>query len=186
MSNPQLVRGDLYWTDLSPAEGSEQGGFRPVLILSNKVINDSSPIIMIAPLTRYSVGKRMFPSDVLIEQTDVSYIAANITELKKRGHQIDMASDSVFIGNQSRAIAKHRLTKQVGSIVNRDVLKKINGAISLVYAISACESCFFPMDPTNLLCSNPRCKKRHRKKCFSCNEVMPLTFNFCPKCGKGV
>jgi mRNA interferase MazF len=64
MTNNPIKRGQIYYADLSPVVGSEQGGLRPVLIVSNDIGNKHSPVVMICPLT--SQIKRPLPTHVTL------------------------------------------------------------------------------------------------------------------------
>jgi mRNA interferase MazF len=61
-----MKRGDVYDVRLDPTEGSEQGGIRPVVIVSRDVINDRSSVVLAIPFTTYRSGKRVYPTQVLI------------------------------------------------------------------------------------------------------------------------
>ena len=65
-----MIRGDVYDARLSPTEGSEQAGMRPVIIVSRNAINQYSPVIVVVPLTDAANLKRTYPSDVLIRQPE--------------------------------------------------------------------------------------------------------------------
>jgi len=89
----EIKRGDIFWADLEPVRGSEQGGIRPVLIIQNDTFNIHSPTTIIAPLT----SKK--PSD---------------SKLRK---------DSTVLLNQIRTIDKIRLTKKISSLDSYIILK---------------------------------------------------------------
>src|SRR5438067_10264727 len=63
---PRPVRGDVFSARLDPAEGSEQAGTRPVLVVSRDAINANSPVVVIIPLTDAANVKRTYPSHVLV------------------------------------------------------------------------------------------------------------------------
>ena len=92
-----IKRGDIYYADLNPAVGSEQGGIRPVLVVQNDVGNCYSPTIIIAVLT--SKSKKKSPTHISIHSGE-----GNI------------AMDSTVLLEQLRTIDKFRLQKYVGSI----------------------------------------------------------------------
>lgn len=92
-----IKRGDIYYADLNPAVGSEQGGIRPVLVVQNDVGNCYSPTIIIAVLT--SKSKKKLPTHISIHSGE-----GNI------------AMDSTVLLEQLRTIDKFRLQKYVGSI----------------------------------------------------------------------
>lgn len=94
-----MKRGDVYDAKLSPAEGSEQSGTRPVVIVSRDAINANSPVIVIVPVTKATNVRRSYPNNVVIEQGNGG-----------------LTVDSVALGGQVRAIAKSRLLQQRGSL----------------------------------------------------------------------
>jgi mRNA interferase MazF len=94
-----MKRGDVYDATLSPTEGSEQSGTRPVVIVSRDAINANSPVIVIVPVTKATNVQRSYPNNVVIEQGNGG-----------------LAADSVALGGQVRAIAKSRLLRQRGSL----------------------------------------------------------------------
>jgi mRNA interferase MazF len=62
-----VKRGDVYDARLDPIEGSEQGGSRPVVIVSRDAINKSSPVVLAVPCTTYRPDRRIYPSQVLVK-----------------------------------------------------------------------------------------------------------------------
>mgnify|MGYP002276055308 CR=1 FL=1 len=90
-----VLRGDLYYADLSPVIGSEQGGVRPVLIIQNDVGNKHSPTVICAAITS-KMNKAKLPTHV---------------ELNAR--QCDMVRDSVILLEQLRTIDKQRLREKI-------------------------------------------------------------------------
>ena len=92
-----IKRGDIFYADLSPAIGSEQGGIRPVLIVQNNVGNYHSPTVIVAVLT--SKSKKKLPTHISIPSGE-----GNIT------------MDSTVLLEQLRSIDKFRLQKYVGSV----------------------------------------------------------------------
>jgi mRNA interferase MazF len=94
-----MLRGDVYEASLDPVEGSEQAGFRPVLIVSRDAINKNSPVVIAIPLTGLEHCPHIYPSQVLI-----------------RGGVGGLAKDSVALGEQVRAISKKRLCRHMGHI----------------------------------------------------------------------
>ena len=94
-----MMRGDVYDARLSPTEGSEQAGMRPVIIVSRNAINQYSPVIVVVPLTDAANLKRIYPSDVLIRQPEGG-----------------LTLDSVALTGQVRAISKTRLLRRRGAL----------------------------------------------------------------------
>lgn len=104
-----IKRGDIYYADLSPAVGSEQGGTRPVLIVQNNVGNKHSPTVIIAVLT--SKSKRKLPTHIAINSGEGN-----------------LAMDSTVLLEQLRTIDKFRLQKYVGS-VSQGVMDQVDRAM---------------------------------------------------------
>src|SRR5277367_1004626 len=94
-----MLRGEIYFANLDPSGGSEQGGSRPVVIVSRDALNHNAPIVIVAPLTSRENRRRLYPTHVELHPAD--------TGLKK---------DSVVLCEQVRAISKNRLTKRVGAV----------------------------------------------------------------------
>ena len=94
-----MKRGDVYDARLSPTEGSEQSGIRPVVIVSRDAININSPVIVVVPITKAANVTRSYPNNVLIEQGDGG-----------------LTLDSVALGGQVRSIAKSRLLRHRGTL----------------------------------------------------------------------
>ena len=95
-----VYRGEVYYADLSPVIGSEQGGLRPVLIVQNDVGNKHSPTTIIAPITsRFT--KKPLPTHVSLSNCG-------------------LAKDSIALCEQLRTIDKRRLKEKVGSMDEKD------------------------------------------------------------------
>ena len=94
-----MLRGEIYFANLDPVAGSEQGGRRPVLIVSRDALNQNAPIVIVAPLTSRENKKRLYPTHVELHGSDTG-----------------LAKDSVVLCEQVRAISKNRLAKRVGAI----------------------------------------------------------------------
>lgn len=105
----EIKRGDIYYADLSPVVGCEQGGTRPVLVVQNNVGNKHSPTIIIAVLT--SKSKRKLPTHISIASGE-----GNI------------AMDSTVLLEQLRTIDKYRLKKYVGS-VSQETMDQVDRAM---------------------------------------------------------
>ncbi len=103
-----MKQGEIWYANLDPVEGSEQGGRRPVAIISGDTLNDALPIIIIVPLT--SIIKS-YPTCVLISPN-------RSNGLKKSAEAIPF---------QIRTIAKKRLTKRIGQITPRELREVIKG-----------------------------------------------------------
>lgn len=111
-----IKRGDIYYADLSPVVGSEQGGVRPVLIVQNNVGNKFSPTVIAAAITSQQ-SKANLPTHIPLH--------ANTSGLAK---------DSVVLLEQVRTIDKKRLKEKMGSI-DDDSMSAINDAISISFGL---------------------------------------------------
>lgn len=108
----KIFRGAIYYVDLSPIIGSEQGGYRPVVIIQNNKGNKESPTTIIAPITKKNyVGKR-YPTHVSIKQFN------------------KIRPDSIVMLEQIRVIDKSRLKGYITNVDESD-MKKINNAIKI-------------------------------------------------------
>ncbi len=112
-----IRRGDIYYADLSPVIGSEQGGVRPVLIVQNDVGNKYSPTVIAAAITSQKT-KTGLPTHIELQATD--------TGLQK---------DSIVLLEQIRTIDKHRLKEKMGRLGD-DSMNKVNEAIGISFGLS--------------------------------------------------
>ena len=104
-----IKRGELYWGDLNPIKGSEQGGHRPLLVIQNNIGNEFSPTTIVVPATTKSFSKE-YPTNVKIPN--------GVAGLK---------TDSTFLLSQIRTIDKARLEKKIG-VLPQSYLNKIDFA----------------------------------------------------------
>ncbi len=107
-----VKKGDIFFADLSPVIGSEQGGVRPVLVVQNDVGNKYSPTVIVAAVTS-QINKAKLPTHV---------------EISAKGHGLN--KDSVILLEQLRTIDKKRLRERIGR-VDEDVLKLTDEAIAV-------------------------------------------------------
>lgn len=107
-----IRRGDIYYADLRPVVGSEQGGVRPVLIIQNDVGNKHSPTVICAAITS-KMNKAKLPTHV---------------ELSAR--QCDMVKDSVILLEQLRTIDKQRLREKICHI-DGELQEKVDLALKV-------------------------------------------------------
>ena len=105
-----IKRGDIFYADLRPVIGSEQGGIRPVLIIQNNVGNKHSPTVICAAITS-KMNKAKLPTHVEIEAA-----------------KYDIVKDSVILLEQLRTIDKKRLKDKVCHL-DSEILEKINQAV---------------------------------------------------------
>lgn len=109
----QLVkRGDIYYADLSPVIGSEQGGIRPVLIIQNDMGNKYSPTVIVAAITS-QINKAKLPTHVEISSEEYG-----------------LNKDSVILLEQVRTIDKRRLKDKIGHISN-ELMEKVDNSLSI-------------------------------------------------------
>lgn len=106
----EIKRGDVFYADLSPVVGSEQGGIRPVLIVQNNVGNKYSPTVIVAAITS-QINKAKIPTHV---------------ELPAENYRLP--KDSVVLLEQIRTIDKRRLQDKVCTLDN-EKMRKVNLAL---------------------------------------------------------
>ena len=111
-----VKRGDIYYADLSPVVGSEQGGVRPVLIIQNDMGNRYSPTVIAAAITSKQ-SKNKLPTHIPIEAGDCG-----------------LQRDSVVLLEQVRTLDKRRLKEKMGS-VDVQSMKAINQALSVSFGL---------------------------------------------------
>ena len=109
---PEIHRGELYYADLSPVVGSEQGGIRPVLILQNDVGNQHSPTVIAAPITS-KTGKARLPTHVSLDKQSSG-----------------LCCGSTILLEQLRTIDKSRLKGKIG-ILSDSEMKRIDWALGI-------------------------------------------------------
>ena len=110
---PNLIkRGEIYYADLSPVVGSEQGGIRPVLILQNDIGNRYSPTIIVAAITS-KTGKAKLPTHIEVE-----------------GEKFGLPKDSVILLEQLRTIDKKRLMEKLGGL-NSYAMNKVESGLKV-------------------------------------------------------
>ncbi|WP_071396434.1 type II toxin-antitoxin system endoribonuclease NdoA [Niallia oryzisoli] len=107
-----VKRGDVYFADLSPVVGSEQGGVRPVLVIQNDIGNRFSPTVIIAAITA-QIQKAKLPTHVEIDA-------------KRYGFE----RDSVILLEQIRTIDKQRLTDKITHL-DDEMMEKVNEALQI-------------------------------------------------------
>lgn len=117
-----IKRGDIYYADLSPVVGSEQGGLRPVLIVQNDVGNRYSPTVIVAAITS-RLGKTRLPTHI-----DV-YCGNN-----GAAGEMGLARDSVILLEQIRTLDKRRLRERIGHL-EEDVMREVNDAIQVSFGL---------------------------------------------------
>ena len=111
-----VKRGDIFYADLSPVVGSEQGGLRPVLIIQNDIGNRYSPTVIAAAITS-RLSKTHLPThiDIYAEKAGLS-------------------KDSVILLEQVRTLDKRRLKEKMGHL-DDDVMQVVNSAIAVSFGL---------------------------------------------------
>ena len=111
-----IRRGDIFYADLSPVVGSEQGGLRPVLIVQNDVGNRYSPTVIAAAITS-KLSKAKLPTHIDIYASEVG-----------------LARDSVILLEQIRTLDKRRLKEKMGHLDER-VMREVDLAITVSFGL---------------------------------------------------
>ncbi len=112
-----VKRGDIYYADLSPVVGSEQGGIRPVLIVQNDVGNKYSPTVIAAAITS-RINKAKMP-----------------THIELCAKEYGLNKDSVILLEQIRTIDKQRLREKTGRL-DDGLMEKVNEALSVSFGLN--------------------------------------------------
>lgn len=111
-----IKRGDIYYADLSPVIGSEQGGVRPVLIVQNDVGNKYSPTVIAAAITS-QINKAKLPTHIEISALEYGLL-----------------KDSVILLEQIRTIDKKRLREKIGHL-DDELMDKVNEALGISFGL---------------------------------------------------
>ena len=111
-----VKRGDIFYADLSPVVGSEQGGMRPVLIVQNDTGNKHSPTVIAAAITS-QVGKARLP-----------------THIELSGQSCGLSRDSVILLEQIRTIDKRRLREHMGHL-DENQMSMVDDAIAVSFGL---------------------------------------------------
>ena len=110
MTTMVVKRGDIFYADLSPVIGSEQGGIRPVIIIQNDIGNKYSPTVIVAAITS-QINKAKLPTHVEISSEEYG-----------------LNRDSVVLLEQVRTLDKRRLKEKIGHMTDSD-MEKVNKAL---------------------------------------------------------
>jgi len=113
---PSIRRGDIYYADLSPVVGSEQGGIRPVLIVQNDVGNKHSPTVIAAAITS-RINKNRLPTHIEVD-----------------AQSYGLARDSIVLLEQIRTLDKRRLKERMGHL-DREAMERVDRAISISFGL---------------------------------------------------
>ena len=117
VKNMQIRRGDMFYADLSPVVGSEQGGIRPVLIIQNDLGNKYSPTVIAAAITSQT-GKTKLPTHIEIDSSSCG-----------------LKNNSVVLTEQIRTLDKSRLKEKIGHINDEKIIDKVNSALGVSFGL---------------------------------------------------
>ena len=117
MANIVVKRGEIFYADLSPVIGSEQGGIRPLIIIQNDIGNRYSPTVIVAAITS-QINKAKLPIHVEISSEEYG-----------------LNRDSVVLLEQIRTLDKRRLKEKIGHMTEAD-MKKVNKALAISLNLS--------------------------------------------------
>ena len=112
----EVHRGEVFYADLSPVVGSEQGGIRPVLIIQNEIGNRHSPTVIAAAITSRQ-DKNRLP-----------------THISVRADRCGLAKDSIILTEQIRTLDKRRLREHMGKL-DETMMKQVDGAIAVSFGL---------------------------------------------------
>lgn len=112
-----IKRGDIYYADLSPVIGSEQGGVRPVLVVQNDIGNKYSPTVIAAAITS-QINKAKLPTHIEIS-----------------AQEYGLLKDSVILMEQIRTIDKKRLREKIGHL-DDELMVRVNEALSISFGLT--------------------------------------------------
>ncbi len=116
-NSASVKRGDIFYADLSPVVGSEQGGLRPVLIIQNDVGNRYSPTVIAAAITS-RMGKTKLPTHIDIY-----------------ADRVGLQKDSVILLEQIRTLDKRRLREKMGHL-DDEIMEAVNNAIAVSFGLN--------------------------------------------------
>ena len=112
-----VKRGDMFYADLSPVVGSEQGGIRPVLVIQNDTGNKYSPTVIVSAITS-QLNKNKLPTHIELDTKEFG-----------------LKSNSVILAEQIRTIDKSRLKEKIGHIDDTKIMNRINNALGVSFGL---------------------------------------------------
>ena len=112
----EVHRGEVFYADLSPVVGSEQGGIRPVLIIQNEIGNRHSPTVIAAAITSRQ-DKNRLP-----------------THINVRADRCGLAKDSIILTEQIRTLDKRRLREHMGRL-DESMMNRVDNAIAVSFGL---------------------------------------------------
>lgn len=107
----------MFYADLSPVVGSEQGGVRPVLIIQNDTGNKFSPTVIVSAITS-QLNKNKLPTHIELDSVEFG-----------------LKSDSVVLAEQIRTIDKSRLKEKIGHIDDNSIMDRVNNALGVSFGL---------------------------------------------------
>jgi len=113
-----IKRGDMFYADLSPVVGSEQGGIRPVLVIQNNMGNKYSPTVIVSAITS-QMNKNRLPTHIELDSKEFG-----------------LKADSVVLAEQIRTIDKSRLKEKIGHIDNDSIMNRIDNALGVSFGLT--------------------------------------------------
>ena len=116
MNMSPIKRGDIFYADLSPVVGSEQGGVRPILIVQNDIGNKYSPTVIAAAITS-QINKSRLPTHIEVDASNYG-----------------LSKDSVILLEQVRTLDKRRLKEKMGHL-DSVAMYKVNRALSVSFGL---------------------------------------------------
>ena len=102
----------IFWVSLDPVKGSEQGGKRPVLVISSDEINQSLPVVGILSMTSFKVTRKIYPTELLL-----------------KAEETGLDRDSIVMAHQVRVISKERIGEECGKIQSDELKEKVKTVI---------------------------------------------------------
>lgn len=112
-----IKRGDIFYADLNPVVGSEQGGRRPVLIISNDIGNRHSPTVIVAAITSRVHTKAKLPTHTAVNDFE------------------GLDKDSIILLEQIRTIDKHRLKQYMG-LMPDNIMARVDKALAISISLN--------------------------------------------------
>ena len=107
----------MFYADLSPVVGSEQGGIRPVLVIQNNIGNKYSPTVIVSAITSQA-NKNKLPTHIELDSSEFG-----------------LKSDSIILAEQIRTIDKSRLKEKIGHINDERIINELNSALGVSFGL---------------------------------------------------
>ena len=165
--NRKIKRGEIYYADLNPVIGSEQGACRPVLVVQNNYGNEHSPSIVIVPLTR-NLHKTPMPTHVIIPRT------------------FGLHTDSIALTEQIRVIDRSRFISYLGRITY-EIQSAVDDALAVSVGLASKR---FTKNQMFVLSLCPRCESDFRNSGYVLvkrgRQKIKENCDFCRASGKGL